>query len=80
MQADDCAGGMVAMRESEPLFVSNANVVRTKGELATMCEQMVALRTGTSQTMYMIMTTVWSRDTDGWQMVHLHESYRPLPE
>jgi ketosteroid isomerase-like protein len=42
----DCAGGMVAMRESEPLFVSNATVVRTKSELAAMCEQMVAPRTG----------------------------------
>jgi len=109
----DCAGGVVAMRESEPLFVSNANVVRTKGELAAMCEQMVAPRTGavfsvdartanmvsedaavvvregtytigfkdgTSQTLYMVKTTVWARERDARQMVHLHESFQPLAE
>lgn len=106
----DCVGGLDAMRDSDPLFVSNANVVKTKDALAVMCGQMVAVRTsavftigtrtatilsdvaalvvregsyaihftdGTSQTMDTVITTVWSRDDDGWRMVHLHESYRP---
>lgn len=32
---------------------------------------------GTSSTIYLVMTTVWHRDDDGWKMVHLHESIVP---
>lgn len=32
---------------------------------------------GTSMTIYLVMTTVWDRDDDGWKMVHLHESAPP---
>ncbi len=110
VDALDCETGMAPMREADPLFVSDANVVRTKTQLAEMCEQMVAPRTGavftvdtrtanllsddgavvvregnyaisfkdgSSQEMYMVMTTVWARDSEGWKMVHLHESTRP---
>lgn len=33
---------------------------------------------GTSNRVYMVMTTLWSREGDGWKMVHLHESAYPL--
>ena len=95
VDALDCETGMAPMLEAEPIFVSNAAVIRTKPELAAQCEQMVAARTGavftvetrtanmlsedaatvvregnyaisfkdgTSQEMYMVMTTVWSRE------------------
>lgn len=34
---------------------------------------------GTSNTVYLIMTTVWHREPEGWKMVHLHESVRMPP-
>lgn len=40
----------------------------------------VSFKDGTTQDMYMVMTTVWARGDDGWKMVHLHESFRPLAE
>jgi ketosteroid isomerase-like protein len=33
----------------------------------------------TSTTVYLIMTTIWHREPDGWRMVHLHESVRMPP-
>ena len=29
-----------------------------------------------SRTVYLVMTTIWHRQDDGWKMVHLHESSR----
>ncbi|MDX1393845.1 MAG: nuclear transport factor 2 family protein [Gemmatimonadota bacterium] len=114
VDALDCDGGLAATGvAADPLFVANGNVVRTKADLAAMCEQMVAPRTGavftpdsrtahlisddgavvvregtyeidfrdgTSAEMYLVMTSVWTRGDDGWKMVHLHESSRPLAE
>ena len=31
---------------------------------------------GTSEEVYLVMTSIWLRETDGWKMVHLHESVR----
>lgn len=106
----DCATGMTYAAESEPLFVSGGNVVRTKSELSAVCERMVAPRSGavfsidarsarmlsdaaavvvregnytinfldgTSLQIYLVMSTVWEHDVDGWRMIHLHESTRP---
>lgn len=32
---------------------------------------------GTSPRVYLVMTTIWQREQDGWKMVHLHESVIP---
>ena len=39
----------------------------------------IDLKDGTSPTVYMVMTTIWQRASDGWKMVHLHESFLPPP-
>ena len=36
----------------------------------------INFKDGTSRTPYLVMTTVWHRQDDGWKMVHLHESGR----
>ena len=36
----------------------------------------VNYKDGTSRTTYLVMTTVWHRQDEGWEMVHLHESTR----
>jgi ketosteroid isomerase-like protein len=36
----------------------------------------INLRDGTSKTIYLVITTLWHRDVDGWTVVHLHESVR----
>ena len=112
VDALDCHSGLAAVGDGQPLFVSEGNVVRTRADLAHMCESMVAPRTGAvfvvdtltahalsadaaylvregrytisfkdgrSTRQYLIMTTVWHRGSDGWKMIHLHESWRPLP-
>jgi ketosteroid isomerase-like protein len=106
----DCAGALAPMREAGPLFVSSGFVVQDREELAAICEQMIAPRTGaefsdlqrtatmlsadvamvvregnytvhlkdgTSTEQYLAMTTIWTHESDGWKMVHLHESVRP---
>ena len=40
----------------------------------------ISFKDGTSVEQYMVMTTVWARGSDGWKMVHLHESFRPPSE
>lgn len=35
----------------------------------------IDLHDGSSPSVYMVMTTVWHREDDGWKMVHLHESF-----
>jgi hypothetical protein len=40
----------------------------------------ISFKDGTSVEQYMVMTTVWTRGSDGWMMVHLHESFRPQSE
>jgi ketosteroid isomerase-like protein len=30
---------------------------------------------GTSEELFLVMSSVWERDAEGWKMVHLHESY-----
>lgn len=42
----DCESGLAYMAEAEPIFVASGMVVRSKGELGEVCEQMVAPRTG----------------------------------
>jgi len=105
----DCATGVSLMGEADPIFVSSGNVVRTRAELAEICEQMVAPRSGavfsiesraahvladdaafvvregpytvsyldgTSEEFYLVMTSIWVREAERWEMVHLHESVR----
>lgn len=95
----------------EPIFVTNALVIRSATELRSICEAMVAPRAnavfnadritanvlsgdaafvtregnytinyldGTSETTYMVMTTIWQQNQTGWKLAHLHESFREL--
>ncbi len=39
----------------------------------------VSFKDGTSRTPYLVMTTIWHRQDDGWKMVHLHESGQREP-
>ncbi len=105
----DCDAADARIGDREPAFVSNGLVVRTRAELAQLCEGMLAPRSGaefaiehltanvlsnetayvvregdytirfkdgSSETAYLVMTTIWNRGPDGWKMVHLHESVR----
>ena len=38
----------------------------------------VNFKDGTSRRSYLIMTSVWSRESGTWKMVHLHESSRVI--
>lgn len=46
VDALDCATGVGAFGDWDPLFVSNGTVIRTRPALSEMCERMVAGRTG----------------------------------
>jgi ketosteroid isomerase-like protein len=46
VDALDCTTGLGYIGDQQPVFVSNARVVRTKPALQTLCESMVAPRTG----------------------------------
>jgi ketosteroid isomerase-like protein len=39
----------------------------------------VNFKDGTSRRTFLVMTTVWARQSGGWKMVHLHESSRVPP-
>ena len=34
----------------------------------------INFKDGSSNTVHLVMTTIWNRQADGWKMVHLHES------
>lgn len=38
----------------------------------------ISLKDGTTERMRLVATSVWARQPDGWKMVHLHESGRPI--
>jgi ketosteroid isomerase-like protein len=38
----------------------------------------ISFKDGKSETQHMVITTVWEKRDNAWQMVHLHESYKPL--
>jgi hypothetical protein len=42
----DCGPAIQSFADTEPLFVSGGRVIRTRDELATMCEQLISNRTG----------------------------------
>lgn len=38
----------------------------------------IDFKEGPSQTMRLVMTTIWERHAEGWRMSHLHESFVPV--
>jgi ketosteroid isomerase-like protein len=38
----------------------------------------INLKDGTTERMRLVATSVWAHQQDGWKMVHLHESGRPI--
>lgn len=74
----DCAGALAPMREAGPLFVSGGFVVQNKEELAAICEQMVAPRTGAEFSDLQRTATMLSADValvvrEGNYFVHLKD-------
>jgi ketosteroid isomerase-like protein len=37
----------------------------------------INFKDGTAREIFLVMSTVWEREPDGWKMVHLHESAPP---
>ncbi len=58
----------VARSVTAHVLSSNAGYVVRDGEY------IVHLRSGQTNTENLSITTIWSRQTGGWKMVHLHES------
>jgi ketosteroid isomerase-like protein len=108
----DCATAFKSVGDREPMFLSNALVIRKRVPFEAACKGMVEPRTGAvfavdtltahalasdagyvvregtytinfkngkSDRQYLVMTTIWEKHGGRWQMVHLHESYKPLP-
>jgi len=38
----------------------------------------INMKDGTTRRIYLIMTSIWARRNGAWQMVHLHESSKPM--
>ena len=76
-------GRMVAPRTGAVFTVDTRTANMLSDDAAMVVREgiyAISYKDGTSVEQYMVMTTVWTRESDGWKMVHLHESSRPLAE
>ena len=84
VRTDDALRGMcaamVAARVGATFVVDTLNVHALSADAAYVVREgsyTIDFRDGRSETLRLIMTTIWERHTEGWRMSHLHESFVP---
>lgn len=74
----EMCGGMVALRTGAVFVIDTLNAHALSSESAYVVregEYTMNFVDGRSNTVRLIMTTVWARQNGEWKMVHLHESW-----
>ena len=76
----EMCSAMVAQRTGATFVVDTLNAHALSADAAYVVREgnyTIGFKDGPSQTLRMVMTTIWERRNGEWRMVHLHESFVP---